>query len=426
MARLGDRAALIPAGGAQPRNFPANHLPFRASSHFLYLVGRGLSGAMLLMEGGSAVLYRPTPPPGDDLWHGPSHAADALGESIGCPVRPLETLKVPRGTLTLPSMDAVTRAHQESLLGRSVGGAVSAADEPLAQAMVETRLIHDDAAIAALRRVGRVTIEGHRAGLAALAPGKRAYEVWAAMQQVFTAHGMGHAYAPIVTPHGEVLHAHDLDAVLKEGDLLLADVGAETADGWAGDVTRTWAVNGRYSPTQAAIVEVVQRAHDAAIAACTPGRRYRDVHLLASRVIAAGLVDLGILRGDPDELVADDVHAVFFPHGIGHLIGLDVHDMEDLGDRPGYPAGRTRSDRFGLGFLRLDRTLQPGMAVTIEPGFYQVPAILADPSRVTPHGDRINRTRLAAFADVRGVRIEDDVLITAQGPEVLTPGLPNC
>jgi len=323
-------------------------------------------------------------------------------------------------------MDPITRAHQSTLLGRPIEATVAPEDEPLAQAMVETRLIHDDAAIEALRRVGRVTVEGHRAGRAALAPGKRAYEVWAAMQMVFTAHGMGSAYAPIVTPHGEVLHAHDLDAVLGEGDLLLADVGAETADGWAGDVTRTWPVNGRYSPTQAAIIDVVQRAQDAAIAACTPGRAYRDVHLLASRVIAAGLVDLGILRGDPDELVADDVHAVFFPHGIGHLIGLDVHDMEDLGDRPGYPAGRARSARFGLGFLRLDRTLVPGMAVTIEPGFYQVPAILADPSRVTAFGDRIDRRRLADFADVRGVRIEDDVLITAEGPEILTPGLPNC
>lgn len=426
MGHLGDGAVLIPAGAPQPRNFPANHLPFRASSHFLYLVGQGVPGAMLLLEGDQATLYRPTPPPGDDLWHGPALCAETLGESMGCQVRPIDALRLPADTLTLPAQDPITRGHQSRLLGREVTASLAAPDEPLAMAMVETRLIHDEAAIEALRRVGRVTIEGHRAGREALAPGKHAYEVWAAMQQVFTAHGMGHAYAPIVTPHGEVLHAHDLDARLEDGDLLLADVGAETADGWAGDVTRTWPVNGRYSPTQAAIIDVVQRAQDAAIAACVPGGAYRDVHLLASRVIAAGLVDLGILRGDPEELVADDVHAVFFPHGIGHLIGLDVHDMEDLGDRPGYPTGRSRSARFGLGFLRLDRTLAPGMAVTIEPGFYQVPAILADPSRVTRFGDRIDRNRLADFADVRGVRIEDDILITPDGPEILTPGLPNC
>ena len=426
MSRLGDRAVLIAAGAPQARNFPANHLPFRASSHFLYLVGRGLPDAMLLLTGDRAALYQPTPPEGDDLWHGPPPDQDALAAATGCAVCPVEGLQVPAGTLTLPAMDPATRARQSALLGRPVGATVGHHDEPLAQAMVETRLIHDAAAIDALRRVGKITIDGHRAGRAALAPGKRAHEVWAAMQMVFTANGMGSAYAPIVTPHGEVLHARDLSAVLQAGDLLLADVGAETSDGWAGDVTRTWPVSGRFSSTQAAIVAVVQRAQDVAIAACTPGRRYRDVHLLASRALAAGLVELGILVGDPDELVADDVHAVFFPHGVGHLIGLDVHDMEDLGDRPGYPPGRRRSDRFGLGFLRLDRILAPGMAVTIEPGFYQVPAILQNPARSGRFGDRIDRARLAEFADVRGVRIEDDVLITDHGPEVLTAGLPNC
>src|SRR6185295_8753615 len=160
------------------------------------------------------------------------------------------------------------------------------------------------------------------------------------------------------------------------------------------------------------------------IAAVKPGVRYRDLHLLAATEMAEGLVALGILRGDPAELVADGVAYLLFPHGVGHLLGLDVHDMEDLGDRAGYAPGRARSTEFGLRYLRLDRDLAPGMAVTIEPGLYIVPAILADARLTARAGDRLDRARLAQFDDVRGIRIEDDVLVTAGGSEVLTRAIP--
>ena len=200
------------------------------------------------------------------------------------------------------------------------------------------------------------------------------------MEAALMARGMGCAYPSIVTPHGEILHSERYDARLADGDLLLADVGAETPGGWAGDVTRTWPVSGRYSSTQREIYEVVLAAQKQAIAAVTPGSRYRNVHVLACQALAAGLADLGILRGNPIELAADGVVALLFPHGVGHLLGLDVHDMEDLGDRAGYAPGRERAKMFGLRSLRLDRDLEPGMAVTIEPGFYISPAILGDPA----------------------------------------------
>jgi Xaa-Pro aminopeptidase len=152
---------------------------------------------------------------------------------------------------------------------------------------------------------------------------------------------------------------------------------------------------------------------------------YQDIHFLAAETIAQGLVDLDILQGKPQDLVAMDAHALFFPHGVGHLLGLDVHDMEDLGDVAGYEPGRSRSDRFGLGYLRLNRPLQSGMLVTIEPGFYQVPAILNDANFRAKYQDVVNWERLAQFADVRGIRIEDDVLVTESGAEVLTGELPT-
>ena len=195
--------------------------------------------------------------------------------------------------------------------------------------------------------------------------------------------------------------------------------------GWASDLTRTWAVTGKFSPTQRDLYEVVLAAHDACIEKMRPGVEYRDIHLLAASVIAQGLVDLGILQGQVSDLVERDAHALFFPHGVGHLVGLDVHDMEDLGDLAGYEAGRKRSDRFGLGFLRLNRPLQPSMLVTIEPGFYQVPAILKDPQTRSKYQDVVNWERLDQFSDVRGIRIEDDVLVTEEGTQVLTADLPT-
>ncbi|NEP42449.1 MAG: M24 family metallopeptidase, partial [Okeania sp. SIO2H7] len=174
-----------------------------------------------------------------------------------------------------------------------------------------------------------------------------------------------------------------------------------------------------------AIYDLVLAAHDACIAKVKPGVEYKDIHLLGCKVIAEGLVDLGILKGKPEDLVETDAHALFFPHGIGHLLGLDVHDMEDLGDLAGYEEGRSRSSRFGLGFLRLNRPLQRGMLITIEPGFYQVPAILNNPDFRSKYDGVVNWDKLEKFADVRGIRIEDDVLVTENGAEILTVELPT-
>ncbi|HJL50027.1 MAG TPA: aminopeptidase P family protein [Polyangiaceae bacterium LLY-WYZ-15_(1-7)] len=425
-ARLAERfagPALVFAGAPSPRNYPANpHHPFRASSHFLYLVGRPLAGGVLRLEGGEATLHLPPPPPGDALWHGETPSFDALGEALGLPVRSLDALEVPPDAATIPAPDLATRLAQEARLARPLAPPTEA-DLALQDALIALRLIHDAHAQAELRRAAEATVAAHRAGMAATHPGATEAAVHGAMVGALLARGATTAYPPILSVRGKVLHNPHHDGTCAAGDLLLADVGAETAGGWAGDVTRTWPVSGAYSSTQRAVYEIVLAAQREAIALCRPGVRYRDVHLAASRALAAGLVDLGVLRGDPEELVADGVHALLFPHGVGHLIGLDVHDMEDLGDRAGYAPGRSRSAQFGLGYLRLDRDLAPGMAVTIEPGFYRVPAILEDPELAAVAGDRLDRAELAKLADVRGVRIEDDVLITEGEPEVLTAAL---
>jgi Xaa-Pro aminopeptidase len=428
-AQLGNRPALIAAGSPRPRNYAANLYPFRASSHFLYLFGLPLRGAAGFYDGATWTLHLPEPGPDDALWEGPQPSFDEIAADSGCPVRALSRLPGAirgRAVATLPAPDLETCAEQSRLLGREIRrGVLDVLDAPLADALIELRLVHDDAAVAELRRAAEATAAAHRAGMRITRPGLTEAAVRAAMEAALVARGMGCAYPSIVTVRGEVLHNERHDNVLGDADLLLADVGAETPGGWAGDVTRTWPVSGKFSTPQRELYQVVLSAQRQAIAAVTPGARYRNIHILACQALAGGLVELGVLRGNPIELVADGVLALLFPHGVGHLIGLDVHDMEDLGDRAGYAAGRQRATEFGLRFLRLDRDLAPGMAVTIEPGLYLSPSILDDPGLSKKAAGRLDRARLAAFSGVRGIRIEDDVLVTAEGAEVLTAAIPK-
>jgi Xaa-Pro aminopeptidase len=429
LANLIDFPAILWSGSNSPRNFPANPLLFRASSHFLYFAGLPLSKAVIRLEAGKLELFIDDPSPSSALWHGEMPTREEIALHIGADVaRPIAELESwIEDAATLAVQDAATWTQQSQLLNRWIlpQSPPQGIDLELAKAIVSVRLTHDEAALTELRKAAAVTVEAHKAGMAATSKAKLEAEVRAAMEGVIIAHNMTTSYNSIVTVHGEVLHNEQYHNPLQPGDLLLADVGAETETGWAGDVTRTWPVSGKFSSTQRDIYNIVLAAHDGCIAKIHPGVEYGDIHLLAATVIAEGLVELGILQGNPQDLVEMDAHALFFPHGIGHLLGLDVHDMEDLGDLAGYEEGRERSDRFGLGYLRLNRPLRPGMLVTIEPGFYQVPAIFNDASVRSKYQKVVNWQRLSEFADVRGIRIEDDVLVTSKGSEVLTAALPN-
>lgn len=420
-------AAVIGAGPVRGRNYLANAFPYRASSHFLYLVGVGLPDAALGLFDGEAILFLPPRDPSEDLWHGPMPTPSDMARELGLTVRPLAELSERcsgHSVATVPPFEPIDHPAWCARLGRKHLGD-EAIDGTLLDALVTLRLHHDRGAQTELRHAAKASVDAHLAGLTATRGAGFERDVCAAMEASLARAGCSTAYGSIVTVHGEVLHNHDHDNALRPGDLLLADVGAETRTGYAGDITRTWPVSGRFSSTQRELYDVVLRAQAACIALVKPGTRYRDVHLAACRETVRGLVDLGILKGDVDSLVEDGAHALFFPHGIGHLLGLDVHDMEDLGDRAGYAPGRTRHKQFGLSYLRLDRDLEPGMLVTIEPGFYQVASLLSDPGRVGLSDKALDRNVLAKFSDVRGIRIEDDVLVTEQGCDVLTAALPK-
>lgn len=436
LAQLISFPVILWSGKPSSRNFPHNIFPFRASSHFLYFAGLPVEDAAIRLDSGKLELFMDDPNPESTLWHGvmPTRAqiAEAIGADAAFPKQELASRAT--GAATIMVQDSATRAEQY-MVRNMVRNSIQQSDDrhddrykeidlQLAQAIATVRLTHDQVALSQLMSAAACTMQAHLAGMMATPRAKTEAMVRAAMEGVLIANNMQCAYNSIVTVHGEVLHNQVYHHPLQAGDLLLVDLGAETASGWAADVTRTWPVSGKFSPTQRDIYDVVLAAHDACIAYARPGVEYQDIHLLACRVIAEGLVNLGILKGQPEDLVEMDAHALFFPHGIGHLLGLDVHDMEDLGDIAGYEAGRVRSDRFGLCFLRLNRPLRSGMLVTIEPGFYQVPAILNHPENRSKYKDMVNWDYLAKFTDVRGIRIEDDVLITEGRPEILTAELP--
>ena len=420
--------ALIWAGGAAARNFAANQYPFRASSHFLYFAGLPLEGAVIRLQNGELTLFMNEPSPAEALWHGASPSRAEVAAAIDAVAHyPLTDLPAfSEGAATIPVQDYPTQQQQAQILGRTwPSSTLEGCDLNLAKALVQVRLIQDEAAVTAVQQAVDVTVRSHIAGMACTRQSRTEAQVRAAMEAVIAAEPMTTAYASIVTVRGEVLHNLQSFRDVNPGDLLLVDVGAEHPLGWAADITRTWPVSGRWSPTQRAIYDVVLAAHDACISSVKPGIEYAEIHLTAARTITAGLIDLGILKGRVETLVERAAHGLFFPHGVGHLLGLDVHDMEDLGDLAGYSPGRTRSEQYGMRYLRLNRPLQAGMLVTIEPGFYQVPEILGPARQLQTFEDCVNWERLAEFEDVRGIRIEDDVWVTEAGCKVLSSALPT-
>ncbi|MCC6955006.1 MAG: aminopeptidase P N-terminal domain-containing protein [Deltaproteobacteria bacterium] len=414
-----------------PRTAYGINFPFRGNSHFLYLFGHLPPGTVGLIGPEGAELFLRETSREDEVWNGVGPTAEQTKADTGVErLHPVQALASRVAELTgghkapgtVPSVNPVTAAFQRSVLGSTPG--LVGLNRELAETLIELRLHHDAEAIRELRCATAVTVDAHKAAARMIEPGVRTWEVLAALRSEVTRAGCAEAYLPIVTPNGEVLHPSMCEEVCREGDLLLIDYGAESPGGFAGDMTRTYPV-GRISTEKREAYELVLRVQREAIASVRPGVRYRDLHLQAARSFAAGFVDLGILRGDPDSLVERGAHALFFPHGLGHLLGLDVHDLREFGDLAWYAPGRERSTQFGLSFLRFDRDLEPNMTVTIEPGFYYIPRLLNDPTFAAPFEDVLCRPRLAQFADLHGIRIEDDVLVVDGGCEVLTSAMPK-
>ena len=427
-----DGPVLLMGNSTVARNIPMNRLPFRQDSSFLYFTGCTSPDAALLLDGDRETLFLAPPAPDDALWHGHITPIEETAAGLGfATVRPIDELESacfdlaqrPR-TLAVSGPQACARAA--ALSGTALSFGQDHGDASLVDAVIQMRRRLDSVELEQMREAAAVTSAAHQAAMGATAAGRYEREVGAIFDGVIAAAGMVPAYESIVTVRGEVLHNHARHNVLRDGQLLLLDGGAEAPMGYATDVTRTWPVSGRFTPRQKDVYEAVLEAQLEAIARCTVRTRYREVHLTASRVLARFLLDAGLLRNTSvDAAVERGAHALFFPHGVGHLLGLDVHDLENFGDLPAYPAGRSRSAQFGLSYLRLDRDLEAGNVVTVEPGFYVVPAILADERLTAPLADIVDLAAAREWVGFGGIRIEDDIHVTAEGPEVVTAGIPK-
>jgi Xaa-Pro aminopeptidase len=435
-ARVGAPVLLV-SNGPRARNLPMNQVPFRADSTFLYFTGCSEPGAVaLLEEGGRCTLYVDPPAPDDALWHGETPSMEERRVAFGVDaIAPLDTLDAAcmthRGRLlSLAVPDPAMTARAAALTGLSLGYPRASGPETLVDAVIALRRTRDAWELDEMRQAAALAADAHVAAMKSTRPGLYEREIAALFDAVLAARGACTSYQSIVTVRGEVLHNHHYGNRMEAGQLLLLDGGAETATGYASDITRTWPVTGRFDARQRDAYQLVLAANEACIDMVRAGTRYRDIHWRAMRTIATGLRDLGLLRCDADTAVETGAVGLFFPHGVGHLIGLDVHDLENFGDRPSYPPGRARPTQFGARNLRMDLDLEPDTVVTIEPGFYVVPAILRDAALREAHRAHVDFDAAEAWVGFGGIRIEDDVRVRPPGehggaPEVLTAAVPK-
>ena len=430
LATVVEGSILLVGNGLLPRNLPLSNLPFRQDSNFLYLTGCDVPGAAAILVDGRCELFLDLPGPEDALWHGVAPDVESLRVSYGVDaVRDageLEEACARLGSLkTLAVADPNRSALAARLSGDSLAFGREHGDEGIVEALIRMRRVKKAEEVQEHRLAAEVTEVAHRCAMAATRPGGHEREIAALFDGVLAAMGCVPGYDSIVTVRGEVLHNPHHGNPLADGDLLLLDGGAERVSGYGTDVTRTWPVSGRFDPRARAAYEAVLASQAAAIDLCRAGTRYQDVHLESARVLARWLCDEGLVTCGVEEAVETGAHALFYPHGVGHFLGLDVHDLEQFGDRVSYPAGRGRSETFGLSYLRLDMELVPGNLVTVEPGFYVVPAILEDARMRERHKGRVDFDRANSWRGFGGIRIEDDVLVTEGNPEVLTGSIPK-
>ena len=297
----------------------------------------------------------------------------------------------------------------------------------LIKAVISQRALKSKKEIAEIEKALKISYKLHTTAMKKTKPGKYEYEIVIGMEKTLISKVSRWAYLPIFTIRGERLHNHHYNNKMQKGDLIINDSGAESSNGlYSSDITRTFPVSGKFTKKQKGIYEIVLKSQLAAIKAIKPDVKYLDIHIIVAKIIADGLKKLEIMKGDVDSAVKAGAHALFFPHGLGHMMGLDVHDMEDLGeDYIGYDDNIKRSDQFGLAYLRFAKELQAGHVLTVEPGIYFIPQLIKQWQGENKFEEFINYNKVNEYIDFGGVRIEDNILVTKTGCRVLGKPIPK-
>ncbi|MEW6234141.1 MAG: aminopeptidase P family protein [Candidatus Omnitrophota bacterium] len=437
MERLESDLILFLGNEESPMNYGANPYPFRQDSSFLYYFGLDDPGLAALIDADEdrICLFGDDPTVDDLVWTGPrpslAERAQSVGVSETAPATHLaERLESARRRQRrihyLPPYRAETISRLSRLLHVSEEEAIQGASESLILAAVAQRSIKERREIEQMETAHSVTRDMHLMAMKRSVPGAHEREIAGAMEGLARSRGCALAFPTIFTKHGETLHNPWHVNVLQAGDLVINDSAAESPEHYASDITRTIPVGGVFNSRQKAIYSIVLQTQLNAIDAIRPGVEYREIHYLACLTLARGLQDEGLLQGRTINAVEAGAHTLFFPHGVGHMLGLDAHDMENLGeDYVGYTPSIQRRSDFGWKSLRLAKALETGYVVTVEPGLYFIPALIDQWRAENRCGEFICYDRLEEYRHFGGVRIEDDVEVTDNGHRVLGTPIPK-
>jgi len=427
---------LILGNNESSMNYPDNTYHYRQDSTFLYFFGIDypeLAG-VIDVDSGKEIIF------GDDvsiesiIWMGPQRSMTDRASEVGitqtAPFKELSTMieeaaNAGRKIHFTPPYRGENIMLLSDLTGLHHNEVKSKSSLELIKACVDLRSVKEPWEIEELERHMKVGYDMHTAAMKMALPGVTEQQISGAMEGISMSGGGMVSFPIICSVHGETLHNHYHGNTLKEGDLLLVDAGSESPRHYATDNTRTSPVGGKFTQRQKEIYQIVVDANDQSREATIPNVPYVDAHMVASRTIAAGLKELGLMKGDVDEAVAAGAHALFFPHGLGHMLGLDVHDMEDYDQmHVGYDDEIRPSTQFGLAYLRLGRRLQPNFVITNEPGIYFIPALIDQWRSEKKLEQFINYNKVETYKDFGGIRLEDDILVTETGCRIMGERIP--
>lgn len=424
-----DGIIILFGNNESPCNYPSNgYYPFRQDSSFLYYFGLNRDGlvGVIDIDNNRETIFGNDIDIEDIVWYGSVDSVHDLAAQVGventAPMRALksacnEALRQKRKIHFLPPYRHDIKIQIFDLLGIHPVQQKEAASMELIKAVVSMRSVKEQQEIEELERAAEISYLMHTTAMKLTRPGVTEKFVGGQVDGIAHSYGAMVSFPTIYSQHGEIMHGNPSMSILEAGRLALCDAGAETINNYCSDNTRTMPVSGKFTQRQLEIYSIVEACHDYVLEVAKPGVKYFDVHLAVCRLMTERLKELGLMKGDTDEAVAAGAHAMFLPHGLGHMMGMDVHDMENLDQiNVGFDEEtRPNLEQFGTNCLRMGRRLQQGFVVTDEPGIYFIPALIDDWKAKGHCKEFINFDLLETYKDFGGIRIEDDILITENG-----------
>tara|TARA_B110000014_G_C20124200_1_gene597481 strand:- start:1171 stop:2544 length:1374 start_codon:yes stop_codon:yes gene_type:complete len=430
---LGSGFVLLLGHQNSPMNFSHNPYPFIQDTNFLYYVGVNLPNCACLIdvEKNKTIFYMNEKTVHDIIWIGKTKSVQFWGESCGADeIKPLSSLSVDlknkSNIMYSPQFRSANKLQIHEFLDIPLNKVNKKSSVHLINAIIKQRSIKDQNEINEIKSAIQITKLMHLKAMTASRPEKYEYEIVAEMEEIIKSQATTLAYPIIFTKNGQILHNSVYHNKIKDGDLLLNDSGANSLLHYASDITRTFPANGKFTTQQKEIYLIVQEMQETVIKQLKPGVSFKEMHKLSAYIGIQRLTELGLLKGSCEEALEKGVYGLFYPHGLGHMLGLDVHDMEALGeDMVGYSPEIKREAEFGISFLRLGKNLEEGFCITVEPGIYFIPELFEQWKKAKKYTHLINYDKFDSYLNFGGVRIEDNIYINNTNADDLSSDIPK-